>query len=368
MKILLDQQIFNYQEFGGISRYYAEVWKELKANGTKIDCPLLFTNNLYAREYGISKYKNFTLKESGKGAKYALRILNGINSRILNWSMERKNYDVFVPTYYNPYFLNYIGNKPFVITVYDMIHELFPQYFENDKHSLYQKKSMIEKSSKIIAISENTKQDIIRIYPNIKADKIEVVYLNHSMDTNNFIKIDGLPENYILFVGSRGGYKQFETVLKSVASLLKRDRSLSILCAGGGAFNESEKNMIKELGIDGQVAQKRFENNELVSYYINARCFVFPSEYEGFGIPVLEAMACGCPVVLGHHSSFPEVAGDAGVYFDNSDNFDLTCKIESLLNNETLRREYSQKGLQQVKKFSWRNTAEQCLNVYKSVI
>jgi glycosyltransferase involved in cell wall biosynthesis len=87
--------------------------------------------------------------------------------------------------------------------------------------------------------------------------------------------------------------------------------------------------------------------------------------YEGFGIPVLESMTCGCPVVLGRHSSFPEVAGDAGVYFDINSAHDLKDKISSLVQNELLRNEYSQRGLEQAKKFSWEKAAKECLIVYK---
>ena len=100
-------------------------------------------------------------------------------------------------------------------------------------------------------------------------------------------------------------------------------------------------------------------------FYKKAICFVFPSLYEGFGIPVLEAMSCGCPVVLSSHSSFPEVAGEAGVYFEMNDADDLKKKVQSLIQNKLLRDEFSLRGLEQVKKFSWEKAAAECLDVYR---
>lgn len=141
-----------------------------------------------------------------------------------------------------------------------------------------------------------------------------------------------------------------------------------MVCAGGNPFTSKEQKIIRELEIDDQLIQRNFEDNELASYYSNARCFVFPSEYEGFGIPVLESMACACPVVLAKHSSFPEVAEDAGVYFELNNEADLRDKILGLLESEPVRNMYIKKGLARAAQFSWRKTAEQCLEVFKSAI
>ncbi|MGY0039758.1 glycosyltransferase [Pedobacter sp. NJ-S-72] len=157
----------------------------------------------------------------------------------------------------------------------------------------------------------------MRIYPNIPAEKIDIVYLAHTIKTEVQTEVQ-TPENYILFIGNRTVYKNFIFFLKAVVPILKNRKDLFILCAGGNDFNEEETQLISESGVGDQLIQRNFKDSELADYYKKALCFVFPSEYEGFGIPVLEAMACGCPVVLTNHSSFPEVAGDAGIYTSNS--------------------------------------------------
>lgn len=245
-----------------------------------------------------------------------------------------------------------------------MIHELFPEYFINDKMVVPNKIYLMEKATRIIAVSENTKKDIIKIYPHIDASKIDVVYHGCSIKINNK-SVDFLPENYILFVGTRAIYKNFIFLVNSIAELLKNDSNLYLICAGGGNFNTDEKELICKLGLENQIIQKYFEEEELGTFYKKAKCFVFPSLYEGFGIPVLESMTCGCPVVLANHSSFPEVAGNAGVYFELNNSEDLKNKVKVLIQNETLRNEYSLKGLEQVKKFSWEEAAKECLTVYK---
>ena len=141
-----------------------------------------------------------------------------------------------------------------------------------------------------------------------------------------------------------------------------------MVCAGGGKLKEEEKKIILKLGLKNQIIHKDFNENELGLFYKKAMCFVFPSIYEGFGIPVLESMACGCPIVLGNHSSFSEVAGDAGVFFDLNNSSDLKNKIESLLMNESLRKEFSLMGLVQIKKFNWENASQQCFKLYKNTI
>jgi glycosyltransferase involved in cell wall biosynthesis len=369
MKIVLDSQIFNDQKFGGISRYYSEIYKNLlKKENINVELPLSYSENLHIKEVVATtqKFYNFFISTNLFKNKI-IRKLKKKDTKDLNNLLKSHQYDLVVPTYYNPYFLEYIGNKPFVITVYDMIHEIFPQYFTIDLVTVNNKKLLLEKATKIIAISESTKKDILHIYPHIDSSKIEVVYLSYSIKRDEKVNIS-LPENYILFVGNRSNYKNFIFFLKSVAKLVIDDSSLHIVCAGGNQFNDEELQLIKDLDISNQIVQQNFEDYELATFYINAKCFVFASEYEGFGIPVLESMGCGCPVILANHSSFPEVAGDAGVYFELNNELDLRNKVENIVNNEELRAEYVTKGLEQVKKFSWEKTTNECLEVYRKAI
>lgn len=373
MKIILDSQAFNYQKYGGVSRYYTEIFSVLSRNpDVEVIIPWLYTKNIYYKESVLyssrQKKHNFFLELLSKLGISIRKKSKKLNyARTIKEGLSESTFDLFIPTYYDPYFLNYIGNKPFVLTVYDMIHELFPQYFSDADKMITNKLLLIEKATKIIAVSQNTKNDILRLYPHIEQEKIEVVYHGTSISVNENITVD-LPANYILFVGSRADYKNFIFLVDAIKEPLKKDSNLHLVCAGGGNFNKAENDFIKEVGLENQIIQKDFEEEELGSFYKNAKCFVFPSLYEGFGIPVLESMACGCPVVLGNHSSFPEVAGNAGVYFDVNSKEDLKNKIKDLLENDALRADFAVKGLEQSKKFNWKNAALQCLAVYQKAL
>lgn len=368
ISILLDPQIFYQQTYGGISRYYSEIFAKLsQRKDVKIILPVFKTENAYINETGL-------VPKTGLPKFLALLNAAGISTRslakkktdkMLDTAFDRKDYDVFVPTYYDPYFLERIGEKPFVLTVYDMIHELMPQFFVDDMFRVKERKlGLMEKATRIIAVSENTRKDILKVYPHIDAEKIRVIYHGSSIKTDNSVSVN-LPEKYILYVGSRADYKNFHFLVRAMEPMLKADPQLYIVAAGGGSFQDEEKEILKNLGIEKQVVQRRFEENELGHYYQNAQCFVFPSLYEGFGIPVLESMASNCPIILTKHGSFPEVAGDAGIYFDSDSENDLRDKITTVLTDEAFRKEYVEKGLQQVKKFNWSEAAEQCLQVYR---
>ena len=373
MKILLDPQIFNLQTYGGISRYYTEIFSRLnKRKNISITLPIYSSNNVYVANSGlfITEKKRITsLIKTLNILGISTRSLNKrISEKQINNLFEKANFDLFIPTYYDPYFLKIIGNKPFVLTVYDMIHELFPQYFIDDYWNVKDnKKILLEKATKIIAVSNNTKKDIIKIYPHIDESKIEVIYHGNSIQVNEYVAVD-LPDNYILFVGSRDHYKNFYFLVESIKDLLISDPTLILICAGGGKFKDEEIKFINDLGLRNQIDQRYFEENELGIFYKNAKCFVFPSQYEGFGIPVLESMACGCPIVLSNASSFPEVAGDAGIFFENNNKEDLKYKIETVLNNENFRNSHIVMGLEHVKKFSWETASIKCLELYKKVI
>ena len=180
-------------------------------------------------------------------------------------------------------------------------------------------------------------------------------------------KLICLQDIFYLLVWGKGIRISISCLILS-KELLKEDSSLFLVCAGGGKLKEEEKKLILNLGLKNQIIHRDFDENELGVFYKKAMCFVFPSIYEGFGIPVLESMACGCPIVLGNHSSFLEVAGEAGVFFDLNNSQDLKNKIESLVTNESLRKEFSLKGLKQVKKFNWEKAAQECLRVYHKAV
>jgi len=373
MKILLDPQIFNIQKFGGISRLYSEILRNLKSRqDVNIICPIYYSENFHILNYNLSKnriLKNINLKliKSIKKKLYKKNFTSTIDI------LKSGDLDVFVPSYYETYFLEYLDNTPYVLTIYDMIHELYPNYLdETEKLVINNKKILMERANLIIAISHNTKSDILKFNPSIPEEKIKIVYLSQSiskdfLETSKIQDVIGEKYSYILFVGNRGLYKNFEWFIRSASDWLI-DNNINLLCLGGGAFNLSEEQLIEELKLKGRVIQYTFQDNELYGFYNHALAFIFPSQYEGFGIPVLESMASGCPVILPKVSSFPEVAEDAGIYIDLADPSSLIKALDKVFYDKDFRQTIVEKGYIQADKFSWDKAVNECLEVYKSVV
>ncbi|MCU0289794.1 MAG: glycosyltransferase family 4 protein [Acidobacteria bacterium] len=229
---------------------------------------------------------------------------------------------------------------------------------------------LIENADSIIAISENTKKDIINI-THADSDRIHVIYLGNPFEKvndtipKNFPPLGGKP--YLLFVGTRSGYKNFIFFIKSIAKLLRRNQELHVCCAGWMPFTAQEKKVFQERNILNKVHYIQIKDNDLRYLYENARAFVFPSLYEGFGFPVLEAFACKCPALLSNQSSLPEVGGDAALYFDPRDSASLLKVVERVISNDDLRMQMIQKGSERVKIFSWEKTANATKKIYENV-
>lgn len=382
MKILYDYQAFSYQNYGGVSRYYYELISRLGGNGISFELPAMYSTNHYARKlkssasthsryYGSSDWPavNFVCKMAIK-AKYGdVSGFNKINSQKM---IEKGDFNVFHPTYFDTYFLKHIGNKPFVLTIYDMIHELYPDHFEKDDQAASRKKTLAEKAAKVIAISDNTKKDILR-FIDIDESKVQVIHLGNPLNPGERglgprnAAISSLPERYLLFVGTRDKYKNFNFFIESILEMLKSDSHMEVVCVGGGAFSPEETAFLRKYGIDRRVRQYTVDDSTLAELYKRAVMFVFPSRYEGFGIPVLEAFACGCPAIISNTSSLPEVGGNAAAYFDPYDVRSIRDAIEKVAYDEELRKNMVSRGFEQLKKFSWDKTVSETVSVYKGV-
>ncbi len=362
MKLLYDYQILILQKYGGISRYFREVIKRLEEKkGVTCELPCLHSVNHYFADR-IPEHKELT------GRKWGL--FNRLN-RMLDLSAIKEDVDIMHPTYYDPYFLEKAKKKnvKVVITVYDMIHEIYRGQYPGhlDDTDIIRKKLLIKECDHILSISESTKRDILKFYPDTPEDKISVVHLassefDKSAAVNKEIK---LPERYVLFVGQRRDYKNFDTFYQAMEPILDKDKSLYILCIGGGAFSEKEEEMIKRFR--DRIIRKDTDDAFLFNAYARALCFVFPSMYEGFGIPLLEAFTAGAPAAAGNASSLPEVGGDAALYFDAADAADMQKQIEELIYNDELREKLKALEKERLKLFSWDITAEKTYECYKKI-
>lgn len=365
MKVTYDHQIFTLQEYGGISRYFYELLKRFEVSDSTFNVATLYSNNEYLKSVTNVQSNSFlgNVRFRGKG-----RLLQFINSQYSSYKIRQSDFDVLHPTYYDPYVLKNIGSKPFVITLHDMIHEKFSSRFKEiaDPKLFERKKQLLENASKIIAVSESTKRDIID-YFGVSKSSIEVVYLGNSLISSSPNEVPIIKDSYILYVGIRSAYKNFLFFLKTVSDLLVSN-DLKLVCAGGGPFTDEEKKAIKNLNLSAIVMYVHFNEDRVLSnLYSNAICFVFPSLYEGFGIPVLESFACRCPIITTTGGSLPEVAGDAAVYFSPDDPESLHKAVSSVINDCELRDEMRNRGEERLKLFSWDITFSKTLKIYSSL-
>jgi glycosyltransferase involved in cell wall biosynthesis len=383
MKILYDYQHLHAQRIGGVSRVYAELIHGLQVKGHEVQLGLEYSNNVYLKQINGINIKPFYsvdefllgLNFKGKLRVYQqfqkLGLIKNYDALSKEFSIKKiqdQNFDVFHPTFYNPYFLNHIGKKPFVLTILDLIYEKF----RNDDIAKKERESKIllsKKAAKIIAISENTKKDAIEIL-GIDPNKIEVIHLGNSLVKPKFENEsfkDQLPQKYILYVGGRTDYKNFPNFLNAVVPILKEDKDLSLVCTGH-PFSPQESIMFSLNGISEQVKFIFAEEDNFASLYSNALAFVFPSKYEGFGIPVLEAFACDCPLICSNTSSLPEVAGDAALYFNPNDVEEMRAQIKKVVSSEELRSQMISAGRERLQEFSWKKTVEKTEDLYKTII
>lgn len=382
MKVLYDPQAFDMQTHGGVSRCFAELYAHRPAF---VDASISIkeTNNVYLKDLGFPEagdvYKHFLCAKDTKLKHFLFKLTYNLKyGKFSRWDkrplinqyetesvIKKGDFDIFHPTFFDDYFLPFLGKKPFVITVHDMIPEIFSIYHSQAK----QKLAVIPKAAHIIAVSGQTKKDLVRIM-NVPEEKVSVVY--HGADEEPYIPSSTAPfaEEYILYVGTRYEYKNFKAFCKSCVGILKRHPQLKIVCTGV-PFSPEEIQLFESLGIKDRMVHRFVQTRqELFDLYHYAITFVYPSKYEGFGIPILEAYKADCPVMLNRASCFPEIAGDAAVFFDlNSEKSDFEEQFETLYRlTGDERGELIQRQRERMKLYSWSKSAAQLADVYKDVL
>lgn len=388
MNILYDHQIFETQQFGGISRYFYELWRHAEIAGFAAQIEIHYGRSFYLREAAEFRetfqdfedpWKIFLERVNPPGKQMLLRIkqrlvpgkpwkpiLKAKNRLAALEQLAHNKYDLFHPTYYDPYFLDTLKDRPFVLTVFDMIHERYPEYFIKltDFVSRH-KQQLCQAATRIIAISEQTKGDLVTFFQ-IEPDKIEVVHLANSLVPSHDTPEIDLPETYLLFTGSRTIYKNFYFLVRAIADILQ-DNNIRLVCSGKN-FSAAERQFFESLGVQHHIRHISADDAVLASLYQHALAFIFPSLYEGFGIPVLEAFACGCPAILSHTSSLPEVGGDAAVYFEPKDVRSIQEAIAHVIFHDEVRHDLISRGYERLKLFSWETTARKTAEVYKKAL
>lgn len=350
IRVILDNIIFSLQKSGGISVVWSEMLKRLQFNNMNFECIEYDSiSNINRRQLNLN-FESIQVRKA-KFLSFA---------RYLSPKIIKNEKFIFHSSYYR------ICNNPKAInitTVHDFTYEYYYTGLERKIH-LWQKYRAISKSDYVICISENTKHDLLKFLPEVDSAKIRVIY-NGVSDDYFLIKEGGtlkLPfdlETYVLFVGSREKYKNFELTVKSVAY-----NKLKLVIVGAPLHTKELQFLQNELGKSNFVEMGRVSNEKLNYLYNGAIALLYPSEYEGFGIPILEAQKAGCPVIAYNASSIPEVIGDTPLLLDTLSVESVTKCFDTLKVKEQ-REKIVCKGSENVKRFTWDKMYQQVIELYK---
>lgn len=376
MKVLYDHQAFRLGRFSGIPRYFTElILQYRKSNSVTPILPKFWTINQDYRNLNLCN-PNITWTIRDKITSASQKYLHQNPSRLMDFAerrtielLKKGDFDVFHPTRFEPYFLKYIGKKPYVLTIHDLTYEIYPEYFPLDTQIRKDTKTVVENASRFIAITECTKNDFVNYY-DVDPKLVDVVYHGSLFEKYQIPKLENTYTNtqspYLLFVGERGMHKNFYHFIEAVSPLLSEN--LNVICAGGGIFRKDEVNFLHSLGICKYVHQETISDSKLINLYQNALAFIYPSINEGFGLPILEAFSCGCPVLCSDASCFPEVAGDAAIYFNPKDAESIRQNVKKILDDLMLRKMMCRKGYIQLDLFSWNKCAMNTRKVYEKIM
>ena len=355
MIVIIDLIAFSLQKSGGISVYWYELVDRI-LNQSDIESLFIEENddnqNIFRKELKI---------ESNNRIVNEKRFLNYFSRyREINLIRSNQNF-IFHSTYYRTLSKAVKKNNSVkeVVTVHDFTYEHYSSGLKKWVHS-YQKKKAIYAADVVICISENTKKDLLWFYPQFSTKDIRIVYNGVSLDYYVMPELKNINNSsFFLFVGSRADYKNFDFTVKAIAQT--KDFILKIV---GGILNESEILMLNKLIPNRWEFYNNIDNKELNVLYNTAFALVYPSSYEGFGIPLLEAMKAGCPFIALNCSSIPEVAGNAGFLIETLDVSSFNEGVSSLKNN---RDEIIKKGFVQADKFSWEKCYQEVFQIYKEL-
>jgi glycosyltransferase involved in cell wall biosynthesis len=324
---------------------------------------------------GIDRYSQELSKRIGVPTVESRRYLSLKESLRLLRRVRHSHHPIHFPS---QHFARYglFLNKPFIITVHDLVRLCMPVERENflEKVGLKLDNLGLKNASHIISVSECTKADLVH-YLNIPENKISVIY--NGVDRTVFKPVlrGNFKFPYLLYVGTERPRKNLGTLMEAFANLKKEVnewRDLKLIKVGNAGrsdkFRQTTLARVRRLGLEGQVIFTDYlSDSVLACYYSSALALVIPSLYEGFGLPVIEAMACGCPVIASNSSSLPEVAGDAALFFTPDSPSELMHCVYRLMTQPKLKNELIKKAFDRVGCFSWEEAARQTLEVYRRV-
>ncbi|MBL1177942.1 glycosyltransferase family 4 protein [Pantanalinema sp. GBBB05] len=366
IKLVYDYQSSSFQEYGGVSRYIYELAFRLIKQAefkTRIIAPIYI--NQYLKQQPIPALEGIAIPFIPK----TQRIRSLINQQITQLYWFNYAPDIVHETYYS-YERTAPKSSKVVLTIHDLIHEKFPQFFPASDHTAAMKATAIARADQIICVSENTRNDLLDLFP-LDPNQVSVTYLGCSLTVNPTLKVKLTQRSrpYILYVGKRDGYKNFSQLLLAYAHSQNLRQDFDLVCFGSSPLTKSELQMVADLNLSyDQIHYIPGNETTLASWYAGASILVYPSLYEGFGIPPLEAMTCGCPVACSPTSSIPEVVGDAAEFFEPTQPESIAAAIARVLYNSERSQQLRIAGQAQAEKFSWDRCAEKTALIYQSIL
>lgn len=366
MRIAFDSQIFCEQAYGGVSRYFSCLAEAFLTGGHEVHVFAPLHQNRYLERLPPGSVSGLRLPKCPPRSEVILRPLNVSLARS---AIDRWHPELVHETYYTRR-RTHSGHCPTVLTVYDMTHELFADTFNPRDPTRANKAAAIMRADHIICISENTRRDLLAHY-DLPVESTSVIHLGYDpllpSRGDNAVINQSVP--YILYVARRDFYKNFHGLLRAYAASRRLMSDFRIVAFGGGPLRRVELELMDELGIDrSRVVQLGGDDGDLAQAYEKASVFAYPSLYEGFGLPPLEAMSRGCPVVSSNSSSMPEVLGDAARFCDPEQPDSIREGLEEVLYSSELAAELVIRGKQRSETFTWRRCADRTLAVYRELL
>jgi glycosyltransferase involved in cell wall biosynthesis len=372
MKIAFDSQIFTTQRYGGVSRYLVRLAESLIQSGHEAK-----VFGKWHINYHLAESEGLADARMRRILKYPWRTRRGLhhyNDFVASRRMSAWPADIVHESYFGE---RAVGPKglPRVCTVHDMIDERMPDLFGDRTRATELKRKAVMRSDHIICISKQTKEDLIELF-GVEEERISVVYHGSEWLSSTSSKLvegscrqsEDQTKPYFLYVGQRGHYKNFKVLVQAFGASPTFKNDFQIKLFGGPELGKEEFRMLEQMGVSSAaITHESGSDLDLARLYRNAVALVYPSTYEGFGLPPLEAMTQGCPVIASSSAPMPEIIGPAAEYFDPNSADDHLRALNRVAFSTARRQELIELGHARAKEFSWRRCGLETLKVYRTI-